>query len=107
MTTTISTLRAFSSHTVSRVRLELETLDGNTQLFDAELTKPHDAGVEFVQDVLFNYHQRIGVLAEQKFSMRAKLTVTSASGSMTHISEDLMSVLPIFDMATKLLSIRK
>lgn len=107
MSTKISTLRIFSVHTVSRVRLELETLSGSNQLFDAELTRPADASVECVNDALFNYHQRIGVLTEQKFEMRAKLTVTSASGSMTHVSEDLMSVIPVFEMAAKLLNIRK
>lgn len=107
MSTKITTLRSFSVHTVSRVRLELETLDGSTQLFDAELTRPIDASVEYVNDALFNYHQRIGVLIEQKFAMRAKLTVTSATGSMSHVSEDLMSVIPVFEMASKLLNIRK
>lgn len=107
MSTKITTLRSFSVHTVSRVRLELESLCSSNQLFDVELTKPTDASVECVNDALFNYHQRIGVLTEQKFDMRAKLTVTSATGSMSQVSEDLMSVIPVFEMASKLLNIRK
>ena len=107
MNTKISTIRTFSVHTISRVRLELETVDGSTQLFDEELRRPEDAEIDKVTDVLVKYGQRINVLTQQKFVIRAKLTVTSASGAMIHVSEDLASVIPVFDMASKLLNIRK
>lgn len=92
----------FSVYSIRRVRLELETTNGASQLFDIELVRPSMATEECVRVYLVQCNDRIAVLKQQGFDFRAKLTVTSSSGCVV-ATGDFDEISTVFEMNARLM----
>ena len=93
----------FSVYSIRRVRLELETIDGASQLFDVELVRPSMATEDCVRVHLSQFYARIAVLKQQGFDFQAKLTVTSGSGCVIATGEDFSEISTVFEMNARLM----
>lgn len=103
MNSKIIETKPFNVHAINRVRLELESLCGNSQFFDVELTKPEHASIPLVDATVEQFRKRITTLEEHQFEFSAKLTIMSGGGgSAVMKGTDFDGTVVIFEMAAKL-----